>query len=34
MKVLNQRVIVDQANNQAQELPEEVSKVVLIHRLA
>ena len=34
MKVLNQRTIVSQANNQAQELPEEVAKVVRFYSMA
>lgn len=33
MKVLNQRAIVNQANNQAQELPEEVAKVVRFYSM-
>jgi hypothetical protein len=33
MKVLNQRAIVNQANNQAQELPEEVAKVVKFYSM-
>lgn len=34
MKVLNQRAIVNQANNQTQELPEEVAKVVRFYSMA